>query len=158
MTLRPGVAYAIADLLPHGPYMMLLDRLVSYDDASVTCEVTIRPDSRFCTADGVPGWVGIEYMAQALCAYIGIVRLQAGRKVQVELLLGTRSFDCTQPYFAVGSRLQVSAELLFHNPDGVCAFACAIRQDGRLLAESEIKGYGPDDIEPYLNGLSEAAA
>lgn len=158
MTLRPGLRYAVEELLPHGPTMRLLDRLVSYDADTVTCEVTIRPDSRFCAEGGVPAWVGIEYMAQALCAYIGIQRLQEGRPVQVGLLLGTRAYDCALAAFPLGSRLEVSAELLFRNPDGVCAFACALRLDGRGVASAEIKGFGPDDIEPFLADLAKEAA
>jgi predicted hotdog family 3-hydroxylacyl-ACP dehydratase len=153
--LRQGTSYTLAEILPHGPAMILLDRLVEYDADSLTCELTIRPDSMFIDGThGVPAWVGIEYMAQALGAFTGIARLQAGRPVQMELLLGTRSYDCTRPYFAVGSRLQVCVKLLFWDPDGVCAFACEVREGAAVLATSELKGYEPDDIEPFLQELA----
>lgn len=152
--LSLGQSYPIAELLPHGADMVLLDHLRAYDEDSATCEVTIRPESPFSDGpSGVPGWVGIEYMAQTLCAYTGIVRRQAGRKIQIALLLGTRAYDCTRPYFAPGTTLRVHAELLMRSPDGVCAFACKIKDGAETVAQAEIKAYAPDDIEEYLKGL-----
>lgn len=153
--IRPGPLYSLADVLPHGPGMLLLDRMVAYDTESLTCELTVRPDSMFNDGKhGVPAWVGIEYMAQTLGAYTGIARLQAGKKVQLELLLGTRSYDCSKPYFREGACLHVRVKLLFWDPDGVCAFACEIREGATVLASSEVKGYEPDDIEPFLQELA----
>ena len=152
--LRAGHSYALPQVLPHGPGMVLLDRLLGYEAEAVTCEVIIRPDSRFCDGRSVPAWVGLEYMAQALGVFTGIARLQQGRPVQVELLLGTRAYDCAVPAFAVGSRLQVRVKLLFWDPDGVCAFACEIREGAAVLARSEVKGYEPDDIEPFLRNVT----
>ena len=151
--LRPGETYTLAQTLPHGPSMLLLDRLASYDAESLTCEVTIRADSRFCDGAAVPSWVGVEYMAQALGSFTGVARLQQGKKVQLEMLLGTRACDCAVPAFAVGQRLTVRAQLLYWDPDGVCAFDCDIRDGERELARAEIKGYEPDDVEPFLRQL-----
>lgn len=156
--LRPGHAYTLPQLLPHGPGMLLLDRLVGYDAESLTCELTPRADSRFCDGRAVPAWVGIEYMAQVLGAFTGVARLQQGRPVQLELLLGTRAYDCAVPAFAVGARLTVRARLLFWDPDGVCAFACEIRDGATLLATAEVKGFEPEDIEPFLRSLTGASA
>jgi len=152
--VKPGLAYSTAQLLPHGPSMVMLDRLVTYRQDFARFETDIRPDSQFHDGrDGVPAWVGVEYMAQAACAYVGIERLQSGRKVQVNLLLGTRSYECSMPLFPTGTTLTVDAELLLRAPDGVNAFACAISLNREPIAKSELKVYGPDDIEPYLKEL-----
>lgn len=156
--LRPGSSYTLAETLPHGPGMLLLDRLLGYEAEALACELTIRPDSRFGDARGVPAWVGLEYMAQALGVFTGIARLQTGRPVQVELLLGTRSYDCTRPYFAVGSRLQVWVKLLFWDPDGVCAFRCEVRDGEAVIATAEVKGYEPEDIGPFLQQVAREPA
>lgn len=154
MTPRPSPPYRVAELLPHGAAMVLLDRLLACDADSATCELTIRADSRFSQAGrGVPGWVGVEYMAQTLCAYIGAVRRQAGQSIQIELLLGTRAYDCARPWFTPGTTLTVRAELLMRSADGVCAFACRIQQGADTVAQAEIKAYAPDDIEDYLKHL-----
>jgi predicted hotdog family 3-hydroxylacyl-ACP dehydratase len=148
--LRPGHRYRLADVLPHGPGMLLLDRIAGYTPDSLNCEVDVKPGTKFCDGRAVPAWVGLEYMAQALGAFTGIARLQEDKPVQLELLLGSRAYDCAVPEFRVGQTLAVSARLLFWDDDGVCAFACEIREQGRLLASAEVKGYEPDDIEPFL--------
>ena len=58
----------VKELLPHDPPMVLLDRVTSYDESTLTAEVDISTESMFCGDDGVPGWVGVEYMAQAVAA------------------------------------------------------------------------------------------
>ena len=156
--LRPGHRYTLPQLLPHGAGMILLDELVGYDAETLTCALTIRPDSRFCDGRRVPAWTGIEYMAQAFGAFTGIARLQKGRPVQVELLLGTRAYDCGVEGFPVGARLTVRVRLLYWDPEGVCAFACEIRRGDAVLARSEVKGFEPDDIEPFLRNLTGATA
>lgn len=156
--LRPGKTYTLPQVLPHGPSMLLLDRLVGYEPEALTCELTVRPDSRFCDGRGVPAWVGLEYMAQTLGAFTGVARLQQGKPIQLELLLGTRSYDSRVDAFPVGSTLTVRARLLFWDPDGLCAFACEVREGSRVLATSEVKGFEPDDIEPFLRKLTREAA
>jgi predicted hotdog family 3-hydroxylacyl-ACP dehydratase len=158
MQLQPGFEYRIEDLLPHGPGFVLLDRVARYEPETVTCEVAIRPDSRFCDGRAVPAWVGIEYMAQAFGAFTGIAHLQGGRRVQLEMLLGTRAYDAQVAEFPVGSRLAIHARQLFWDPDGVCAFACEIRDGERVLARSELKGFDPVDLEPFLRSLVGGAA
>ena len=148
--LRPGATYRLPDVLPHGPGMLLLDRITGYTADTLSCEVAVKAATRFCDGRAVPAWVGLEYMAQTLGAFTGVARLQAGKPVQLELLLGSRAYECTVPDFPVGSTLAVSARLLFWDDDGVCAFACEIREHGRLFATAEVKGYEPDDIEPFL--------
>ena len=157
MLLQPGHAYRIEDLLPHGPGFMLLDRLAGYEADAVTCEVTIRADSPFCDGHAVPAWVGLEYMAQTFGAYTGIAHLQNGRLIQLEMLLGTRAYDAAVDAFPVGARLTIHARQLFWDPDGVCAFTCEIREGARVLARSEVKGFDPLELEPFLRSLETGA-
>lgn len=146
---------AIATLIPQGPGMVLLDRMTACGEDWGEAEVTIRPDSQFGEgARGVPGWVGIEYMAQALGAFQGWQRLKAGKAVQVGLLLGTRRYQSEVGRFETGWTLRVRVTQLLKAEDGVSAFACELAHGGRRLAHAEIKAYQPEDIEPYLNDLA----
>ena len=156
--LREGRTYTLPQVLPHGPAMLLLDRIAGYTADSLTCEVEIRKDSKFCDGRAVPGHVGVEYMAQALGAFTGVARLQEGKPVQLELLLGSRNYECKIPEFPVGMTLTVIARLLFWDPDGVCAFACELREHGEMIARAEVKGFEPDDIEPFLQKLEQGLA
>lgn len=151
--LRTGEHYTISQLLPHGPAMLLLDRLAGYTADTLTCEVDVRPETKFCDGRKVPAHVGLEWMAQTLGAFTGVARLQQGKQVQLEMLLGARAYEAAVPEFPVGRTLTVESRLLFWDDEGVCAFACEIRDGARVLATAEVKGYEPDDIEPFLRKL-----
>ncbi|WP_028081069.1 ApeP family dehydratase [Solimonas soli] len=158
-TLALGRPYTIAELLPHGRGFTLLDSLLDYGEEHASCGVTIGAGVPFFEAGrGVPNWVGIEYMAQAIGAYAGIVRLQRGDAVEIGLLLGTRRYACERAYFAPGERLTVRAEQLVRDSSGVAAFACTLSGGGRELARAEIKAYQPDDLHDYLQALTESRA
>src|SRR3546814_4006409 len=123
--LKPGLRHSSAELLPHGPAFVLLDALHDYGDEHASGHVDITPQSLFFEASrGVPCWVGVEYMAQAIGAYAGIVRRQSGQPIEIGLLLGTRRYHCALAYFAPGTQLTVRAEQLVHDAGGVAAFAC----------------------------------
>jgi predicted hotdog family 3-hydroxylacyl-ACP dehydratase len=147
-------ARALAELLPHGPGMVLLDRMLGVGPDWGEAEVTIRRDSRFSDGTaGVPGYVGIEYMAQTLAAFAGAQRLERGQPVQIALLLGTRRYESQVGWFAPGWTLTARVTQLLHTADGVSAFACELAHGATRVAHAEIKAYQPDDIEPYLTRL-----
>ena len=95
-----------AALLPHSGRMVLLDEVLSYDDNSLHAVCTIRPDCILLPdgANALPGWLGLEIMAQGVGAWAGAHALDAGRPVQldVQITLSWQDnatnmgvFDCT---------------------------------------------------------------
>lgn len=115
----------VRELLPHEPPMVLLDRIVSFGAATLVAEVDIREDSQFCAAGGVPGWVGIEYMAQAVAAHAGCEARERGDPPSIGYLLGTRAYRCNIPTFPVGATLRITVESLFVEMQ-LGAYACNI--------------------------------
>jgi predicted hotdog family 3-hydroxylacyl-ACP dehydratase len=133
----------VRELLPHDPPMVLLDRAVAYTDSTLVAEVDVRPDSILCGADGVPGWVGIEYMAQAVAAHAGYQGRLAGEPPRIGYLLGTRSYQSSLAVFPLGATLAVHIESLFVEMS-LGAFACRIELDGPV-ATATINVYQPTD-------------
>lgn len=123
--------------------MVLLDRVVSFEDENLVTEVTIREDTLFCEAEGVPGWIGIEYMAQAVAAHAGAHARLAGNPPAIGFLLGTRSYECSVSQFSLGETLTVFVEPLF-SESGLGAFSCRIETD-HLIASATINVYQPDE-------------
>ena len=136
--------YPLAAILPHQPPMVLLDRVTGYDNDSLIAELTITDGSLFITPEGVPGHVGIEYMAQACGAYAGVHALDSGSPVRIGLLLGTRDYRVMVPYFRRGDRLLIAVAMVFRD-ESIAAFACTITVAGKLAAEAQLKVYHPDD-------------
>lgn len=107
--------YAVSDLLPHAPPMLLLDAVRGYDTGQLQAQVTIRDDSLFFRGEGVPAHIAIEYMAQACGALAGIEALSAHRPVRLGFLLGTRNFRSTRDFFRSGERLLISVDEVFRD-------------------------------------------
>ncbi|MDR2874711.1 MAG: hotdog family protein [Methylobacillus sp.] len=134
----------IALLVPHAPPMRLLDRLIQADDECATTEVRIRPDSLFCTEEGVGGWVGIEYMAQSIAAHAGYTAHENGLPIQIGFLLGARQYTCYRPFFPQGSLLRIQVKRLFLADNGTASYACTIIDENQsALAEAALTVYEP---------------
>jgi predicted hotdog family 3-hydroxylacyl-ACP dehydratase len=150
-TLQLGMRYDIATIVAHADGMSLLEELVSYDADRITVALGIRPDTLFCVAGaGVPGWVGIEYMAQAVGAYSGIGDVQAGRAPQIGLLLGSRRYRCNWPTFPLGARLEITAQLIMHDDDQLAVFDCRIESNGQCIATADLKAVRPADVQALV--------
>lgn len=147
--------YTPQQTLAHGAGMILLDEVLDWSDEHASCALTVQPHSHFCEPDsGVPAWVGVEYMAQTIGVYAGIRRLEAGRAVEIGLLLGTRAYECAVSHFPVGTRLMLRAELLVRDSSGVGVFRCSLGNEHTIWAQSEIKAFQPDDLQGYLQYLA----
>ena len=136
--------YPIAALLPHQPPMILLDKVIAYDDATIITSVAITESSLFLAPEGVPGHVGIEYMAQACGAFAGAQALDTGQQVKIGFLLGTRLCRVLMPWFRIGDHLTITATMIFHDEE-MAAFDCKIEIDGQLAADAQLKVYQPDN-------------
>lgn len=141
----------IGAVLPHVGHMLLLDELHERETEHVTCGVTIHAGTTFCDGvHGVPAWVGLEYMAQAVCAFSGIEEVSAGRSPSIGLLLGSRSYECHCEWFAMGARLLIRADLQLRDENDLVAFTCTIHEKDRLLARGDVKAYRPKDVFALL--------
>lgn len=142
----------LAQVLPHKGRMLLLDELLDYGPQHAACGVTIRPDSMFCAGpQGVPSWVGLEYMAQTACAYSGIEQAQRGVEPSIALLLGARRFHALAPAFRIGARLRVVAKLILRAENDLVAFDCAIYDGARAVARADVKAIRPGDISAVVD-------
>lgn len=128
-----------SEFVLHRKPMLLLDRLVSVKPESAVCEWRVREDDAFLQPDlGVPAYIGIEYMAQSIAVHGGACERALGFPPPQGMLLGTRSYSCSVPYFVLGTIYQVKCERLISNPDGMSSFQCAIFSDSQVIVEARI--------------------
>lgn len=145
--------FAMTEVLPHEGRMLLLDEMVDASEEYVCCAVTIRPDSMFCDgANGVPSWVGLEYMAQTVSTYSGLDEARAGKRPSIGLLLGSRRYETEVPFFPIGARLTIEAQLTFRDENDLAAFDCRILEGERVLARGDVKAYRPKDVFAVVRG------
>jgi predicted hotdog family 3-hydroxylacyl-ACP dehydratase len=143
----------IAAVLPHAGPLLLLDELRDHGPGHVTCGVTIGAGTMFCDGmNGVPAWVGIEYMAQACCAFSGIEEVRASGKPSIGLLLGSRRYQSEAGFFPLGATLLIRADLQLRDESDLVAFDCTIHEGGRVLARGDVKAYRPKDVLAVIRG------
>jgi len=148
-----GVLYDIERVVPHRGTMRLVDRLVAWDGDSVAVELRVPEDGPFSHAEGVPAWVGVEYMAQAIAAWAGCHARAAGREPSIGFLLGTRRYESRTPWFAAGTTLRVEAVRELLGDNGLGMFRCRILGDGGELATANVSVFEPPDPMAYLESV-----
>lgn len=151
-----AIGYTLEELLPHAGPMILLDEVVSVSADAVHARTRPRDDGRLAPAGegGLPAWMGMEYLAQSIAAWSGFHELEQGRPVRPGFLVGARSFHSSAARLPCGVELDVTAERLFEDRDGISVF------DGRVSGEgveqhTRIKVFLPPDLDAYLRDLED---
>lgn len=140
----------IEQLIPHRGPMRFIERLLEWTPESVRVALQVPADGLFIEAEGMPAWVGIEYMAQAVAAWAGGRARSAGREPPLGFLLGTRRYAPQVTHFPPGSELIVEARLELMGDNGVGAFACRIVSNGICVVEAVVTVFEPSDAQAYL--------
>lgn len=143
--------YDIEDLVPHAGRMCLLDRVTGTGEDWLRAEVSIGSESVFADERGVPAWVGLEYMAQAIAAYGGLLERRKGDEPKVGFLLGSRNYACDVDYFTIGKTLSINVTCEMIADNGLNVFNCELVAEG-VHAQAVVNVFQPDDVEVFLKG------
>lgn len=145
-----GTLYDIERVVPHRGTMLLIDRLLEWNDDHVAVELRVPAEGPFSTDAGMPAWVGVEYMAQAIAAWAGCRARAAGKEPNIGFLLGTRRYIPADPYFRAGALLRIEATRELLGDNGLGMFGCRILEDGREVATANVSVFEPPDAMAYL--------
>jgi len=141
---------AIEAVVPHRGRMLLVNRLLARDEGSVVVGAVINADNLFVEDRGVPAWVGIEYMAQAISAWAGCRGLARGEPARIGFLVGTRRYACRVRHFAIGARLRIEARRELFGDNGMGMFSCRILEGDSELALAQVSVFEPPDPTAFL--------
>ena len=145
-------SYPIAALLPHKAPMILLDHVVGLDPQSVEAAVRVTAGRLFFEEGrGMPAHVALEWMAQACGAWAGAQALDAGAKIKLGLLLGTRSFRAERAWLEEGRTFTVQASLNYMDNE-IGVFDCSVTDtaSGAEVAAAQLTVYQSDQIDQLL--------
>lgn len=145
---NPELPCAIAPFVPQTGGMCLLERIIDVDNDSLSAEITPSADDIFASDDGIPGWVGLEWLAQAIAAWAGWHGAQRGEPPAPGFLIGTRRFATTRDHFACGETLRVTISLEFRADNGLGHFSGELSSaDGTRLAHGSLTVFQPHSID-----------
>ncbi|AQS38479.1 putative 3-hydroxylacyl-(acyl carrier protein) dehydratase [Shewanella psychrophila] len=144
---------AIADVIPHRDPMILIDRLISHETDSLLTQVDIDELSPYFDTElnGVPNYVGIEYMAQSIAALAGVEAKSRGDIIRVGFLLGTRKLQMHIPHYQLGKSYQTRVTRLYQEESGLAVFDCQIFHQETLVATANVNVFQPQDIKNYIS-------
>lgn len=156
--------YPVEQLLPQAHPMILIDEIVGCEQNRLCAAVAVRPGAPFFEKGyGIAAHIAIEWMAQTCAALIGLEALDAGQKVGLGLLLGTRNFKATVPWFRVGERFIITGSLAYRDQQ-MGVFDCAVARDpgAEVVATAQLTTYQPDDVgvlmEARVEGLEKTGS
>lgn len=141
--------YSVQELVPHSGKMSLLDNIIGYGKDWLEAEVNIREDSMFADAQGVPAWIGLEYMAQTIGAYSGLQERQNNMPPKLGFLVGTRKYLCTAEYFSFGQRLRLKVQRELQADNGLSVFSCSLEGQA-ISASASLNVFQPEDADQFL--------
>ncbi|MCF6202125.1 MAG: 3-hydroxylacyl-ACP dehydratase [Methylococcaceae bacterium] len=136
-------------IMPHAGIMVLLDKVLSYDQQSMVVKTTVRNDGLFGNEQTIPAWLGIEYMAQTVAAHGGMMCYLAGKPINVGFLVGTRRYNCNIATFKVGTILTISVERVMGD-QGLCVFFCQVVGEG-IDISAKLNVYLPGEKNHAIN-------
>jgi predicted hotdog family 3-hydroxylacyl-ACP dehydratase len=146
--------WPIAEVLPHGGDMILLDSIEEVASERIVCLKTVQRDGLFQDMDGsLPAWAVVELMAQSIAAWAGCRARADQQPVPLGFLLGTRHYACNVDAFPAGTRLRIEAARSFHDDDGMGVFSCRIEAPG-VRAEARLNVYRPADAEAFFKQVA----
>jgi predicted hotdog family 3-hydroxylacyl-ACP dehydratase len=145
----------IEELLPHRGTMLLLDCVLDFSAERICAQYAPRRGAWYADARGnMPAWIGIELMAQAIAAHVGLLKRSEGKAVVPGILLGTRRFEAQCPAFAAGAILRICATVSFRDESGLAAYECEIEADDAALASASLKVLEPADFQSLLGAAA----
>jgi predicted hotdog family 3-hydroxylacyl-ACP dehydratase len=149
--MKMEMSWSAEELLPHSRSMVLVDEALDVGEGWVTSSVRIAEDSLFYElGQGVPAWVGAEYMAQTVGLYAGYRAKQTGEDIKIGLWLGSRRYISEVPFFKLGSNLQIRVDEEWQDSQ-MGVFNCVI-EDKVVLASARLNVYQPQEADAFLKG------
>ncbi|WP_348674042.1 hypothetical protein [uncultured Abyssibacter sp.] len=146
----PALPCAAEPFLPHDAPMALIDRIVAVSEGQLEAAVDIHPGCQFASESGVPVWVGIEYMAQGIAAFGGVLSRRRGEPVKIGFLVSARRVACAIDMFEFGDRLRIDVREVHMPDDGLATFDCRVLRGDEELMSARINVFQPADPMKYL--------
>ncbi|RRJ82773.1 hypothetical protein D0544_13030 [Aestuariirhabdus litorea] len=119
----------------------MVERLLSIDETRARCALTLRADNPFIGRQGtLPGYLGIELMAQGVALFAGYHCLRRGEPVRVGYLLGSRHYRSHRSHLEPGCELEIEVEQEYFS-EGMALFSCRLLAQGNELASARLNTF-----------------
>ena len=125
------------ELIPHREPMLLINQVLQVSDSSSEAIVFIDQQTPFFEqGQGVPAWIGLEYMGQTSALIAGHQLQQGTVEPHLGFLMGSRKYLTEVAYFKPEQTLVVRCDEAALVGDSLATFNCSIseQETGQELA------------------------
>lgn len=145
----------VEELLPHAPPMVLLDAVEEIEGLRCRCRVNVRSGAPFAGEGGVPAFVGVEYLAQAVGVLSGWCARLSEKTPHLGFLLSVREYASEVATFPMGMTLLVEVDHVWGDGD-MMRFDGRLRDaaSGQILAQGGLNVFAPENPDNYLKGAA----
>lgn len=149
--LTPESLPSIADLLPHGAPMVLMDAIIHWDEQSIHCQSRshLQPDNPLRNAGVLSVFAGVEYAAQAMAAHARLLlgATEDARPRKGFIAAASKLAAHVDVLDSVTATLDVEASMLAHNTDS-SLYAFTLSAGGQPLLTGQLTAVTFSDSEP----------
>ena len=139
----PSLPVTIGGVIPHGPRIRMVDRIVSVGERTARTEFLIRADSLFVNGDGrLDETAYIEMIAQSFAASHGFHLSADEQAMHRGMLLGAKDLKVAGTA-RVGDRLFIDVKKVARFGDFGVVEGTITREDGTFMASGEVKVWRP---------------
>lgn len=139
--MQPLSDLLIADLLPHRPPMLLLDRVLAAREQQLWCRINLTQHSEFAEADGVPSNLALEYLAQTAAALLSLraqTEIAHAAPPAPGMLIACPKLHSTMPFFPLPCSLVAWVQL---------ASALPTQSTGLVRVRGEVGVFAPTTLD-----------
>jgi len=120
----------ICELIPHREPMLLINHLISVTARQACSRVLVDELAPFFVpSEGVPAWIGLEYMGQTAALIAGYQQREGLSGPHLGFLMGSRKFQSEVDHFCAGQSLLVSCEEAALVGESLATFNCTISSE-----------------------------
>lgn len=138
---------------PYSPLsnrMCLLDTIKDIQDDVFSAAVVLNENSTFADVDGVPGWLGIEYMAQTIAAFAGAKASVNQQPIEIGFLLGSRKYHSEIEKFPFDKEIVIHVKEILQDESGLGVFDCSIEIENNTVASAKLNVFQPNDPAQFI--------
>lgn len=143
-------SFPIRELVPHADDMLWIDSVESFEPDHLVARYVVPATGLMRDEGGrLPAWAGVEIMAQAIAAHVGVRCKLADRPIPFGVLVGTRRLSVNVDAFEPGTALTIDVRRVVEDGQGLGLWACQIAGDG-VRSDAQLSVYEPPDAAAFF--------
>ncbi len=134
---------SLEELIPHRGSSVVLERLTEFEPPRATCEIVLNETFPYYVDGQVQAVVGVEMLAQAVAAFVGMTRRESGEPARPGYLIGVPRAELYAPHLPLGVPLRACIEKVWHEgPAG--SFSGRLLVGTKPLVDARLSVFEPE--------------